>query len=171
MSRYFSYDGPDFGYNYSIPTSRTINVTWANCYQWPVIAGAGGDNSSQLVTYILSEDPYQTTTQRVDITGQNTTTYIYPAFRALCNSKDPRCAKLMAFQEPVENANPCMYECEITVGQVQNADPSQRNQSISDVQAGYAAAAAGLSGFGTTEDRFNDGHNITNYQFQRYANE
>lgn len=172
MSRYFIYDAPDFGYTYSVPTSRTINVTWANCHQWPVIAGAGGNNSSQLVTYILSEDQNMTTTtmQRVDLTGPNTTTFIYPASRASCTTNNDRCVTMMAFQEPVENSSSFMYQCEITVGQVQNADP-QRNQSIGDVQARYAAAAAGLSGFGSTDDHFKDDHNITNYQFQRYDRE
>lgn len=118
-------------------TNRTVNVTWL-CSAYDVVEG--GDGRSNNIVY---DDAGQRLPFFVGETGPAATTYITET-EEVCG---PRCARVWAFQTAISERDvlPSLYDCNITVGDVANAQLEEH--VLPDLQARLAAGAIGLEGF------------------------
>lgn len=123
-------------------TNRTVNVSWA-CRDFNVLDG--GDGLTTNLTYVDGDDRREFSLVNAQ---PNSTSYLTDPDDDACGH---RCARVWAFQTVQRNdggtqlAAPRLFECNITVSQMDNAYSPE--YELPDEQARIAAGAIARQGF------------------------
>lgn len=158
-AQYIYYEAaPDFNTNpdaVSVTTNRTSNSTGI-CESWPVIEG--GDGSSHNISFMLNSSGEKGYATFPLAGGLSQTTYVTRPSKT-CGEG---CGTIHALEASAET--PFFYECNVTVGEVQNATRQEHQLGI-DLR-NMAANAIALQGYAASSLT-----NDTDLQYQTYPAE
>lgn len=132
------FDSPPSGFGAaSIFTNRTINSTYT-CESYPVIHNGNGSYSQFSVENLGLWN--------VTLALPNSTVYF--TNDEILSCEDPnnaRCGIVYVFES--SDTDPWFYQCEITIGEVQNALENFPAQQVTDQMAWIASASIALEGY------------------------